>query len=84
MSPHTKTLFVIGIIALSSIGVRSAGTDHHARLSADLLGYQARRIPTRTRVIVHGDAATIDALAQRHSVPALEVRRTVYPARDNA
>src|SRR6185295_12073767 len=63
------------LIALSSFGLRGAGAEHRARLSDDLLGHQARRTATRTRVIVHGDDAALDALARRHGLRI--VRRLV-------
>jgi len=68
MTSKLKTILVIGSVAASSIRLTGAAAEHHARLSADLFSHQARRTISRTRVIVHGDAETIDAIAQRHHV----------------
>src|SRR3954469_2063045 len=61
-----SSAFAAFILATSTIGLHGAAPEHHARLSADLLHLPARDSTTRTRVIVHGDAATIDAIAARH------------------
>ena len=45
--------------------------EHRAGLSDDLLGHKARRTSARARVIVHGDDATLEALARRHGVRIL-------------
>src|SRR4051794_35136318 len=63
-----SSAFAAFILATSTIGLHGAAPEHHARLSADLLHLPARDSNTRTRVIVHGDAATIDAIAARHHV----------------
>jgi serine protease AprX len=68
MTSKLKAAVVLGSLALSSIGTRGADAEHHARISADLIGHQARRSMARTRLIVQGDAATVDAIAKRHGV----------------
>jgi serine protease AprX len=68
MSSHVKTLLAIGFAGVLSISLTGATDDHRAKLSADLLRFKAGRSASRTRVIVHGDAATVDALARRHGV----------------
>src|SRR4051794_37431863 len=68
MNSKTKALVLLGTLAASSIGIRGAGHEHRAALSTDLLGRERGRAAARTRVIVHGDAATIDAIAERHHV----------------
>jgi serine protease AprX len=68
MTSKLKVLLVFGCLAASSIGIRGAQSNHRARLSTDLIGHQARRAQSRTRVIVHGDSAMLDAVAQRHGL----------------
>src|SRR3954464_5879038 len=59
------TTFAAAILATSTIGLGGAAPEHHARFSADLIALQARPSHPRTPGIVHGDAATIDAIAER-------------------
>jgi len=54
------------LLASSVLGLAGAGGGHRARLSQDLLKHEARRTKTRVRVIVHGDADEIQAIAGRH------------------
>ena len=58
------------LIATSALGIRGAD-DHRAHLSDDLLGHVGRRTGARTRVIVHGDHATLATLAARHHLQIL-------------
>ena len=60
------TLFVASVLTL-----RGAPAPHRAHLSDDLLRHVGRATTGRARVIVHGDQATIDALAARHHVQIL-------------
>src|SRR3954467_15815875 len=66
MKNNCKVLAVVGIFCLSGLGLRGAPRDHRAHLSDDLLGHVGRKTWGRARVLVHGDAATIDALAARY------------------
>jgi serine protease AprX len=61
-----KLSLIAVLVATSALTLRGSSSDHHALLSADLLAHQARQTPLRTRVIVHGTSAEVDALAQRH------------------
>jgi len=71
MKRHYKFVGVIGVFLLSGLGLRGAPQDHRAHLSDDLLTHVTRRTPARTRVFVHGDGATIDALAARYHLQVL-------------
>jgi serine protease AprX len=62
---------IVALIATSALGVRGAGEEHRAHLSDDLLGHAARHTSSRTRVIVHGDAAALAELTTRHHVQVL-------------
>jgi serine protease AprX len=61
---------VLAFVAVSALGVRGA-EDQRAHLSDDLLGHVARHTSARTRVIVHGDADALAALATKHHVSVL-------------
>jgi serine protease AprX len=65
---------ITALVATSALGVRGAGGERRAHLSDDLLGHVARRTSARTRVIVHGDATALAALAAKHH---LQVLRTL-------
>ena len=67
----TRRSLVITLLVGSALGLRGSAAEHHAHLSDDLLSHQARLTTSRTHVIVHGDAATLDALASRHHVQIL-------------
>ena len=69
---------VAAIVGLSVLGLRGAQPEHHAHLSDDLQRHVARQAKDRARVVVHGDAAAIDALAARHHVQV--VRRLEHGA----
>jgi serine protease AprX len=61
---------VLALLAVATFGVRGA-EDQRAHLSDDLLGHLARHTSARTRVIVHGDADALAALATKHHVSVL-------------
>jgi serine protease AprX len=61
----------IALVALSAFGLKGANAEHRAHLSGDLVVHQARHTLARARVIVHGTAAEIDALASRHHLRVL-------------
>ena len=69
---------VAAIVGLSVLGLRGAQPEHHAHLSDDLQRHVARQAKDRARVVVHGDAAAIDALAARHRLQV--VRRLEHGA----
>ena len=72
MKKHYKFVGVVAIFVLSgALGLRGAPSPHRALLSADLLQHLERKSTARARVIVHGDAATIDALAARYHLDVL-------------
>src|SRR5438552_12249665 len=62
----------------SALTLRGAPAPHRAPLSADLLRHVERHSTARARVIVHGGAATIDAIAARHHLQVL--RRLAHSA----
>src|SRR3982750_830518 len=66
MKTNYKVVAVVGIFCLSGLGLRGAPLDHRAHLSTDLLRHVERKSTARARVLGHGDAATIDALAARY------------------
>jgi len=78
MTMSRTVLSAAAIVGLSVLGLRGAQPEHHAHLSDDLLRHVARQAKDRARVVVHGDAATIDALAARHHVQV--VRRLEHGA----
>jgi serine protease AprX len=63
-----KIIVVATLVAASALGLRG---EHRALLSLDLLAHQERHTAARARVIVHGTAAEIDALAQKHHLQVL-------------
>jgi serine protease AprX len=65
-----RIALTLALVATSALGLRGAD-DRRAHLSDDLLGHVARHTSARTRVIVHGDAATLSALTTRHHVQVL-------------
>jgi serine protease AprX len=68
--PHSRVLkfaTIVAIIVGSTLGV--GGQRHRAKLSSDLLSFEAQRTTTaRARVIVRGSRMEIEALASRHGV----------------
>jgi serine protease AprX len=67
--PYSRILrfsAIVAIIVGSTLGV--GGQRHRAKLSTDLLSFEAKRTTARTRVIVHGSRMEIEALASRHGV----------------
>jgi serine protease AprX len=78
MKINYKVVAVVGIFCCSGLGLRGAPRDHRAHLSDDLLRHIERKTPARARVLVHGDAATIDALATRYHLQV--VRRLEHAA----
>ncbi|HMF93642.1 MAG TPA: S8 family peptidase [Vicinamibacterales bacterium] len=70
MTRHYKFVGVVAILVLSgALGLRGAPKAHRALLSSDLLQHVGAS--ARARVFVHGDAATIDALAARYHLEVL-------------
>ena len=57
---------IVVLIAGSTFGV--GGQRHRASLSGDLLSFEGRQTAARTRVIVRGSRAQIEAMAARHGV----------------
>ena len=62
---------VCALIVGSALGIRGSVAEHSAHLSDDLLAHRTRLTIERTRVIVHGDAAQVAALAARHHLQVL-------------
>ncbi|MCU1385560.1 MAG: hypothetical protein JWL71_4257 [Acidobacteria bacterium] len=71
-SMTTKLAAVVAaIVATSALGVRGAGEGHRAHLSDDLKIHLDGHAKARARVIVHGDPATVAAIAARHHLQVL-------------
>src|SRR5438094_47702 len=66
------------LFVASALTLRGAPAQHRALLSVDLLRHVDRHSTARARVIVHGDADTIDAIAARHHLQVL--RRLAHSA----
>jgi serine protease AprX len=66
MTSKLKAAIALVLITVSALSLRGSGAEHRALLSTDLLDHQVRRTTARARVIVHGDEATVDAVAYRH------------------
>jgi len=71
MKKHYKSVAVIALLLSSGLGLHGAPRSHRALLSSDLLRHVERKTTARARVFVHGDEATIDALAARYHVQVL-------------
>lgn len=65
-SRFLKFAAILAMIVGSTLGV--GGQRHRAKLSSDLLSFEARRTNARARVIVRGSQMEIEALASRHGV----------------
>ena len=68
-SPSSRVLKLAAVAALilsSTFGVE--GQRHRAKLSSDLVSFEAKRTTARTRVIVRGSRMEVDALAARHGI----------------
>lgn len=63
---RTRNVFIALVVAASALALRGSAPDHRAALSLDLLAHQAHHANAKTRVIVHGTADEIAALAARH------------------
>ena len=61
-----KFVAIVALIAGSTFGV--GGQRHRAKLSSDLLSFEARRTFATTRVIVRGSKTQIEAMASRHGL----------------
>jgi serine protease AprX len=57
----------------SAFGLQGAQRSHRALLSSDLLSHEGRRTTARKRVIVHGTADEIRAIAERHRLAPVRV-----------
>jgi serine protease AprX len=64
--PQLKIVVCATLVAASALGLRGATGEHQALLSLDLVAHEGRHTSARARVIVHGAAAEIDALALKH------------------
>jgi serine protease AprX len=61
-----KFAAIVAIILGSTLGID--GQRPRAKLSSDLLSFEARRTTSRARVIVRGSRSEIEALAARHGI----------------
>ena len=66
-----KLAAIVAIILGSTLNI--GGQRHRAKVSSDLLSFEARRTTSRARVIVRGSRMEIEALASRHGVPIARV-----------
>jgi serine protease AprX len=64
--PGRLAALVIVLLFSSPMGFRRAQGAHRAHLSIDLLAHEARQTLQRKRVIVHGTADEVQAIADRH------------------
>jgi serine protease AprX len=71
MTTRRIALSSIVLVAACTLGLRGSPAEHRALLSGDLLAHQARHTSARARVIVHGDDATLEAVAGRHHLQIL-------------
>src|SRR5216110_431295 len=69
---------ITALVAASALTLNGAPAPHRALLSLDLQRHVERRSTARARVIVRGDADTIDAIATRHHLQVL--RRLAHSA----
>jgi serine protease AprX len=67
LSQRRRSMAVLALAACVSLVAAPAAAQHRARLSADLADHLAAGSQT-INVIVHGDQATVDALATRYNV----------------
>jgi serine protease AprX len=61
-----RRALIIALFVGSALTLRGTAAEHHAHLSDGLLAHEALQTTIRTHVIVHGDGATLDAIATRH------------------
>jgi serine protease AprX len=61
-----QAAIALALILASTYGIRGSNPVHRALISRDLLAHEARHSKARTRVIVHGTQAEVDAIAARH------------------
>ncbi len=67
--PFPRLLKFAAIVAIVAGSTHSVGGERHrAKLSSDLLSFEARRTSARARVIVRGSQMEIQALASRHGL----------------
>jgi serine protease AprX len=59
---------VVAALVLGATNGIQGQRRHRAKLSSDLLNFEARRTTGRTRVIVHGSRMHVEALASRHGL----------------
>jgi serine protease AprX len=81
-----KSRWIVAVAALCSlavISVRGEAPRHRARLSDDLLKLEALKAPARSRVIVQGTRAEVQALAGRHGVSVVRWLRNGAVLRAN-
>jgi len=64
---------LICLVFGSAFGLQGAQRTHRALLSSDLLSHEGRRTTARKRVIVHGTADEIRAIAERHHLAPVRV-----------
>lgn len=66
MKTRIRLTLTVVCCCVAALTLRGAGTAHIASLSSDLAAHLARHTAARTRVIVSGTDADVDALANRH------------------
>src|SRR5262245_27657390 len=65
---YLKSGLIVALVAASALTLRGSEASPRAHLSSDLLEKLSRGGGARSRVIVHGTAAEIDTLAQKHGL----------------
>jgi serine protease AprX len=68
---RTRNLLIAIAVAASALALRSSAAPHKAALSLDLLAHQQHRPGAQARVIVHGTAQEVAALAVRYRLQVL-------------
>ena len=63
-----RPAIVLALVSASALTLRGSAAEHRALLSSDLSAHQAKHTKARTRVIVRGTDAEVDALAYRHKL----------------
>jgi serine protease AprX len=64
--PRLKALVVLALVATSALTLRGSNAAPRAHVSRDLLSHLTRHTTFRTRVIVHGTDADVDAIAAKY------------------
>jgi serine protease AprX len=84
MSRVRSLAVCFALLAAAVLGIRGTNAQHRANLSLDLLTHEARGGGSRTRVIVEGTRADVEAVARRHGVAVVRWLKNGAVLRANA